>query len=640
MVDVKNLDNMFLINAPAGSGKTTYIENTIINLLAKYPNRRILSITYTNRAKEELNSRIDSKNVTIDTIHSFLSNFVGLYFSKPEVIDLYLQVFESKIKSLIDNGEDDSKNVRYIDKFGKLDFDTVKNNLHKVFYNEQSFSSYYYGGLSHDDLLFFCRKMFEKFAVLKKRLSNKYMYIFIDEYQDTSADVLYIFYQSLLNTSSRLYLLGDKMQEIYNNYDGSFNSIFDRFNQDNNLNINYRCSSDIVEVLNNLYNDERFSQKPSKSFEKAKPIVVITNDFSESFMEKFKEYMQLYLFNRQRFEKIGVLDLYRALSDMQAYKFPSQYTPVDVLTDTTNDNPDKLFRILFCVCDFIELVSRASYGKGIQLAREKKQIFNSAFTNIEFHFDKIVFYDKIKELEAKYNAPTMTIQGFCEFLTVNEYCNKDIFLPFIENMEYEKILKVPLLQLQLLYTYLGAPSISTQHGVKGEGHKNVCFIAEDSTRNPIVYMYDFFQLLCTEDINLTDFQNFYYDYVSEIRKIDVTSLKSAQTYKAHEEMYLKCANYIKNKYKDNKYFSFCQQDYYDKYLSNPNLTNAKACFKSTKTKGILWAYKLFYVGCSRAKENLVIIIDENKIASFKKEFTKRMTAIGFDIDGIIDWDNY
>ena len=54
MADVKKLNNMFLVNAPAGSGKTTYIENTIINLLAQYPNRRILSITYTNRAKEEL----------------------------------------------------------------------------------------------------------------------------------------------------------------------------------------------------------------------------------------------------------------------------------------------------------------------------------------------------------------------------------------------------------------------------------------------------------------------------------------------------------------------------------------------------------------------------------------------------------
>ena len=84
----------------------------------------------------------------------------------------------------------------------------------------------------------------------------------------------------------------------------------------------------------------------------------------------------------------------------------------------------------------------------------------------------------------------------------------------------------------------------------------------------------------------------------------------------------------------NKYFLFCQQKYYDKYLGNPNSTNAKDCFKSTKIQGILWAYKLFYVGCSRAKENLVIVIDENKIAPFRKEFIKRMTAIGLDVNGI------
>lgn len=78
MADVKKLNNMFLVNAPAGSGKTTFIENTIINLIAQYPNRRILSITYTNRAKDELNSRINSKNVTIDTIHSFLAGYTGI----------------------------------------------------------------------------------------------------------------------------------------------------------------------------------------------------------------------------------------------------------------------------------------------------------------------------------------------------------------------------------------------------------------------------------------------------------------------------------------------------------------------------------------------------------------------------------
>lgn len=174
--------------------------------------------------------------------------------------------------------------------------------------------------------------------------------------------MLYIFYQSVLNTNSNLYLLGDKMQEIYNNYNGSFNTILSKFNQDEDLRINYRCSSNIVGILNKLYNDEKFFQHPNNSCVKNNPTIVITNDFSESFMKQFKDYMKLYLFNRERFEKIGASDLYSALSDMKAYKVPSQYSPVDVLTDTTNDNPDKLFRILFCVCNFIKMVSVAAYG--------------------------------------------------------------------------------------------------------------------------------------------------------------------------------------------------------------------------------------------------------------------------------------
>ncbi|MDD3183954.1 MAG: hypothetical protein ACOX1S_12015 [Anaerostipes sp.] len=166
----------------------------------------------------------------------------------------------------------------------------------------------------------------------------------------------------------------------------------------------------------------------------------------------------------------------------------------------------------------------------------------------------------------------------------------------LESIEYEKVLKVSLSQLHALYAYLGAPSVSTQHGVKGEGHNNACFIAEDSTRNPIVYMYEFFRLLCVEDVNLTDFQNFYYDYVSEIKSIDLTYLKPAKTYNVHEGEYLKYAQYIKNKYKDNK------------YLSKPNSTNAK--------------------------EKLVIIIDGNKIASFRDKFIEKMKAIGFNVKGI------
>lgn len=59
------------------------------------------------------------------------------------------------------------------------------------------------------------------------------------------------------------------MQEIYNNYDGSFNTILNKFNQDDDLRINYRCSSNIVGILNNLYNDEKFFSNQINLVEKS-----------------------------------------------------------------------------------------------------------------------------------------------------------------------------------------------------------------------------------------------------------------------------------------------------------------------------------------------------------------------------------
>lgn len=53
MVDGIN-NNIFLVNAPAGSGKTTTIRKMVEKHLRDYPDDNILCITYTNRAAEEL----------------------------------------------------------------------------------------------------------------------------------------------------------------------------------------------------------------------------------------------------------------------------------------------------------------------------------------------------------------------------------------------------------------------------------------------------------------------------------------------------------------------------------------------------------------------------------------------------------
>ncbi|MDY0395588.1 UvrD-helicase domain-containing protein [Virgibacillus halophilus] len=127
------------------------------------------------------------------------------------------------------------------------------------------------GGLSHDSLILFAEKVFERFPKIKMRLTQRYQLIFIDEYQDSAPSVLKMFYKAVLNTRSSLYFLGDKMQQIYKNYDGSFEEELKTLNTDIKLDTNHRSIPDIVYILNNIYNDQQFKQIPSDRNGVSKP---------------------------------------------------------------------------------------------------------------------------------------------------------------------------------------------------------------------------------------------------------------------------------------------------------------------------------------------------------------------------------
>lgn len=79
MADGMN-NNVFLVNAPAGSGKTTWIRHQVETYLLHNPNDNILCITYTNRAAEELGRDLESARVYFGTIHSFINDFISSFF--------------------------------------------------------------------------------------------------------------------------------------------------------------------------------------------------------------------------------------------------------------------------------------------------------------------------------------------------------------------------------------------------------------------------------------------------------------------------------------------------------------------------------------------------------------------------------
>ena len=229
------VENLFLVNAPAGSGKTTWIRKNVRKYLLQNPTDNVLCITYTNRAAEELGKDVDSNRVYFGTIHSFINDFIGSFFSHESILELYWEVYKNqiveRIENISQNGNWAESNMRYIEKYGGLTPEIVRSNITMISYNQAPFNSLYRGALGHDDLISFTRLAVERFPVIKKKISDKYQVVFIDEYQDTATDVLQIFYSSMIGKKSKLYLLGDKMQQIYRNYNGEFETYFNIFNK-------------------------------------------------------------------------------------------------------------------------------------------------------------------------------------------------------------------------------------------------------------------------------------------------------------------------------------------------------------------------------------------------------------------------
>ena len=111
---------------------------------------------------------------------------------------------------------------------------------------------------------------------------------------------------------------------------------------------------------------------------------------------------------------------------------------------------------------------------------------------------------------------------------------------------------------------------------------------------------------------------------------------TAETHTKNDEnkkLLAEYSNQVLNTYRDNKLFEALLKDDFTAYLTKNTLSNAKSIFKISKIEGILTAYKLFYVGCSRARKNLVIVVDENKIKKIENEFKAKLISIGFEIQG-------
>lgn len=191
----------FLVEAGAGAGKTYtlikalkhQIKNNSDSFLRS--NKKIACITYTNIAKEEIQSRTDNNPIIFaETIHAF-----GWHVIKD---------FQKAIREQIPNLTDRWK--ARIEEAGGITQQTVTYNLgYPKITADEIF-------LHHDDVIkLLTHLLYDK--KFQKILTNKFPVIFIDEYQDTNINLANAIVENFIETEEGplIGFFGDHWQKIY-----------------------------------------------------------------------------------------------------------------------------------------------------------------------------------------------------------------------------------------------------------------------------------------------------------------------------------------------------------------------------------------------------------------------------------------
>ena len=268
---VTTLEGAILIIAGAGSGKTRVITYRIANMLEKgIPQSAILALTFTNKAAKEMEERIKEltgkklQNLTVSTFHAF-----GVQILRQEIEALgFRQNFsiydETDKKSLIKETGRELKytadaldlykiSVLFSDiKTGRKNWES-ENDMYRQLYEEYQKGLKLYNAVDFDDLIVLPIKLFHEHPEILEKYKNRYKYIMVDEFQDTSHQQ-YEFMHLL--SDKNIAVVGDDDQSIYSWRGADYQNIVN-FEKDFDvteirLEQNYRSTGTILAAANGV----------------------------------------------------------------------------------------------------------------------------------------------------------------------------------------------------------------------------------------------------------------------------------------------------------------------------------------------------------------------------------------------------
>jgi len=281
-----------LVIAGAGTGKTTTMINKITNVIrfTGMSPEQLLVLTFSRKAAEEIKSRlkkradIDVNGIFTGTFHSFAFHLLRKYR------DIYMEHFsftsfpeliteedkKSIINKIIYNKRDQFLGIpsetvfRLSCRLEKLDSITVEKLKNSGIYElikqiPQAYKEHKNTEIliDFDDMISHAASLLQQSSEMRNDIHNKYKYIFVDEFQDTSKDNFEFLTLLLRDNNTSLFMVGDDFQSIYGFRNANVEYIIninDYLPETDvkKLTMNYRSGKKIIKISNRFIRRNRF----------------------------------------------------------------------------------------------------------------------------------------------------------------------------------------------------------------------------------------------------------------------------------------------------------------------------------------------------------------------------------------------
>jgi len=485
ILNEEQLSESFKIYAGPGAGKTHFLVENIKSIIlnnekiSSSQNKKVLCITYTNAAVDEIGSRLDKyiENIEIQTIHGFIIEYIIKPY-QTELINVMKKDFdievssEKKISSQIEglgllHGVDKSdiyncvKSERGISCFeqdyskasmSKIEVDVVEftETGKKILYKPSKIDACFIKPikkyvwekvrkLTHNEILYFGYRMVLENSTIRYALRVKFPFVFVDEFQDTNP--LQAKLIELLGEKNTIVgVIGDIAQSIYS-FQGAKPSKFKEFSikertiNDFVIEGNRRSTVNIVSMCNYIRQEGTLKQKSIKVYEDESRKIQ-TEALKVKFLYGCSE--NIYLRIDDYVQKGGVV-LTRSWAAVFEYMtgidsdqkkllkgiYNSYYSsPIDIraeISEHINVNWVRAFKFIFGLWDAYQSMSVSDISNSVSLYIDSKAIVDNRGLQVKLIISIRSLLSEVFEKNMDEQLTVNTIKKLETLLNTDEY---------------------------------------------------------------------------------------------------------------------------------------------------------------------------------------------------------------------------